>query len=265
MSWCGRPGLSWRSIAVMQNIGTEKQYFKMDDKIAQLIIEKCTINSPLEFVDNLDEIERNKNGFGSTDNIRSVTSDISEINNITLSSNINVPKLTVKCRILSGNDTLFGLQLDDQTKEDSLILINCKSGAPTAKLPRWRSQIRGACLRAISNGKSAKSIQQAMDVIKQIKYEKHEIKKYEVSLLFQTIEKIPVYPNLGTPQLYHNQLDILAEHQYELKQQADIVAQHIHHENEDDEAFKYNYEAIIRSVSSEDDKKNTFHKESVPD
>jgi len=75
---------------------------------------------------------------------------------------------------------------------------------------------------------------------------------------FQTIEKIPMHPMKGIPQIYYDQLNILAEHQYELKQNATIIAQHIHDDKEEE------YDAIVRKMGEEDSESNQIKKAYVP-
>ena len=244
-------------LVVMQNIGDNKQYFEVGDKIGQLIMEQCNMDSPIDFVTELDETERNQNGFGSTDKVRSIQAlQQKDIHNIILSTNIDGPELTVTSRI-RGNDPLLGLELDDKTKEDELILLNCKSGTPSAKIPRWRSQLRGACLKAI-DGVMVKHKKDAIAMIRAIKIKQHADKKYEVSLTFRTVEKIPMHPIKGTPQIYFDQLNVLAQHQFELKEDARVMAQYIDDQHEANAAN-------VRSISEEDSIANQDSKKVVPD
>ena len=247
-------------LAVMQNIGSENQKFLAGDKIAQLIIEQCKMSSPLQFVNDLDTTERAEKGFGSTDVIRHVHDENEmSMHNIILSDNIDGPHLTVTSKV-RGNDPLLGLELDEQTSENRLILLNCRAGTPTAKIPRWRSQLRGAYLRSI-DGTPVATIEEAIAVIKRVKSEQAGNKKKDISFEFQTVEKIPMHPMHGTPQIYFDQLNILAEHQYELKQQAHIVAKHVYHDEESHEKF----ESIVRKLGNEDEKSNQIQENYVPD
>ena len=243
-------------LVVMHNIGDQKQNFSKGDKIAQLIIEQCKMHSPLNFVPELDNTERNNQGFGSTDKIRNIQDKNSELENIILSSNIDGPHLTVECKI-TGNDPLLGLELDATSQENRLILVSCRSGTPTAKIPRWRSQLRGSYLKSIDDV-PVNTVEKAIEVIENVKRKKSKNKKYKVTMQFQTIEKIPMHPMKGIPQIYYDQLNILAEHQYELKQNATIVAQHIHDDKEEE------YDAIVRKMGEEDCESNQIKKAYVP-
>jgi len=108
----------------MHNIGSNPQYFEIRDKIGQIIIKKCAMDSPKHFKTKLDEITRADQGFGSTDRICKVQDRYmhhEEIQNIVLSNNPYGPMLEeVECK-MCDNDLLLGMELDNTTQEDRLI------------------------------------------------------------------------------------------------------------------------------------------------
>jgi len=140
-------------------MGNNPQYFEIGDKIGQIIIEKCAMDSPKHFKTKLDETTIADQGFGSTNRICKVQDrhmHREEIQNIVLSNNPYGLTLEVEFKIC-GNDLLLGMELDNTTQEDRLILLHCRTGTPAAKITRWRSQLRGSHLVSV-DGKSMRTI-----------------------------------------------------------------------------------------------------------
>jgi len=236
---------------VLRNMGNNTQEFNRGDKIAQVILEKYSDDQPVQWSLELDETVRNKGAFGSTDaKVRQIK--VKDQDNIVLSDNPYGPTLEVQCKI-KGNDPTLGLELNSTSKTDTLTLIHCKKGTPAARIPRWRSQLRNAVLMEV-NGERVKSIQDVLRTIAhlKLKMESSKRKRKDVTLLFRTVEKVSVHPQRGIPQMYYDQLNIVAQHQLELEEQAEIMLEYESNQDEYEEKWK----SQIRKLSDEDDRAN---------
>jgi len=56
---------------------------------------------------------------------------------------------------------------------------------------------------------------------KELSTEKPTMQK--LNLEFVTLEKVPIHSQLGIPQIYYDQFNIVARHHLELKEKAEIV------------------------------------------
>ena len=89
---------------------------------------------------------------------------------------------------------------------------DCKKLTPCAKLPRWRSELRDAFIISVG-GKPISTIQQFQELI----HEARQANKMEIEVGFATIAKHAIHPQQGVPQLYHDQMNVLGEHLWELR------------------------------------------------
>ena len=234
---------------VLQNFGSEPQVFKRGDKIAQLIVENALTPKIFE-VDHLEETGRGTLGFGSTDRVppdicqdptvlpevvdhdmpemrkppdkevvSAVNADI--LNDLHLSyrppydiqfSSCPLDNQTFRKIPLFGNDARLGFQIKMCPKFGMPKVIDCKKSTPCARLPRWRSELRDAFITSVS-GKPVATIAEYEAAIAAARM-KADI---EVEVGFATIQKSSMHPQLGIPQLYHDQLNIIGEHLWQLK------------------------------------------------
>ena len=210
---------------VLRNMGDVPQTFNVGDKIAQLILEKYDEMEPVEWSMQLDETNRGDKGFGSSDaKIYKINSpQFDDTNSFILSNNPYGPSLTVTTRIRGNHETL-GFELDDQTMSNRLILLNCKKGTPAARVPKWRSQLRGAMLVAVNQKKvqTMEEVVRTLDELR-VKVASQKASQQVVDLTFVTLEKVSIHPQKGVPQLYFDQLNIIARHNLELKESATIM------------------------------------------
>ena len=229
-------------LVTVHNIGTEKQFLACGSKIAQLIIEKVA-NVTICETATLNETTRGKNGFGSTDLppsptppqtvdakesnmipydddefdhpvVRSISTPLEDIY---LSSSPFGPTITIETKLQGVHPTL-GLKLDDRNTIGRLTLLECEKGTPSAKIKKWRSTLRYSNLIEV-NGKPVKAINEVEQEISQSRKEQ----KSEVSLTFATDEKIPVHIEKGVPQLYFDQLNVIAEILQEIRYDAEFL------------------------------------------
>ena len=219
---------------LLHNFGEQTQHFQAGDNIAQLVIESINMSTPTAWTDNIPQTERGSNGFGSSDNRTSTTPPTESATSSTPPNDMNPsvdqlilsphpfgPAITVDCMV-KGDHPCLGLELDTETQEGRMLLLGCTKGTPAAKITRWRSTLRGAILQKIGTDtvSNIDDVTQAVEQLKQTRIKK-------TTLTFVTIEKIPIHPQQGIPQLYHDQLNILAKHHQELKENATIAAIHM--------------------------------------
>ena len=88
---------------------------------------------------------------------------------------------------------------------------DCLKSTPAAKLPRWRSELRNAYVTSV-NGKSVATISQFQECIELAR----AAEAPEVEIGFATISKASMHPQRGIPQLYHDQLNIICDHIWDL-------------------------------------------------
>ena len=209
---------------VLQNIGTQPQLFQVGEKIAQMVLEKYNDAQPLDWSMQLSDTERGESGFGSTDAKICEIQGINDVReNIIMSNNPYGPTLEIVCK-LKGNHCTLGMELDDESMTNRIILLNCKKGTPSARVPKWRSQLRGAMLAAI-DGIEVTSIADVVRTLDKIKFQSStkKVSERNVRLKFITLEKVSVHPQKGVPQIYFDQLNVIARHHLELAEKATVI------------------------------------------
>jgi deoxyuridine 5'-triphosphate nucleotidohydrolase len=217
------PDYTGEILILLHNFGKETQRIEPGMKIAQFIVENssCPI---IEEVKELKSTHRGNNGFGSTDQptIAAATMDQANIHQ-DLHFNYKMPydiefthlpfdNFTTRDIATTGKDELLGLHLQFDSAHDYPILLGCKPGTPAARIKRWRSELQRAYLLEI-NGKAVHNIDEARSIIQQA--QKNQEKN--IKILLATTERQSIHPQLGVPQLYHDQMNILAKHLWEMK------------------------------------------------
>jgi len=238
---------------VLHNMGNEEQTFSSGDKVAQLILEKYCEKEVKEWSMHLDDTDRGSKGFGSTDAIiRQIHSPNIDCDNIVLSTHPYGPTITMECK-LKGNHPTLGIELDETSMKGRVMLVSCKKGTPSARIPKWRSQLRGAIIRSI-NGNQIQTIEDVTRTVKHVKLEKSSAKPAEqkVEIQFVMLEKVSVHPEKGVPQMYYDQLNIVAQHHLELKEQSTAILHYKTSTELDDNDWK----ARVHQLSDETAKEN---------
>lgn len=111
-----------------------------------------------------------------------------------------------------GTHPSLGFDLEDCPKFGFCKLKQCASSTPCARIPRWRSELRGAYLTSI-NGIPMKSVSEVEAAV--TKARNHSEK--ELKFGFATIDKQAMHSQHGIPQLYHDQLNVVGQHLWHLK------------------------------------------------
>ena len=116
-----------------------------------------------------------------------------------------------------GSHPTRGLILKTCPKRNLPIIQECAKSTPAAKLPRWRSTMRGAYLLALNDT----PIKSEEDVIQFFCQQPQS--HATVAIKMGTIQKIAMHPDDGVPIMYFDQLNMIARHLRQIKYEADTV------------------------------------------
>ena len=229
-------------LVAVQNIGEEDQTLNVGDKIAQLILERIVPATVREETE-LDRTQRNTDGFGSTDNPDviinvhdlpepsptqvaerpefipfhpdEITPTIHSLDikseGIYMSSCPFGPTIEIEVST-KGEHPMLGFEIDDRNMKGRLTLLNCTKSTPSHRIPRWRSTLRNSNIIEI-DGTPVSTIQQ----LKQLISDARQRMKQHIIVKFATEERISIHPQNGTPQIYFDQLNVIAKHLHEIK------------------------------------------------
>jgi deoxyuridine 5'-triphosphate nucleotidohydrolase len=239
---------------ILHNFGHEQQIIKQNQKIAQLILEKAATPETTS-VTSLTRTERGQQGFGSTDKVqtRPIHTNVhNKSKNISLPSPRMIPqqqipfttstaaaaKLNADLNIafdvpyhmhLSTNpydnhtsrdifikstdkDPTLGMVIEMCPKRNLPRLIECKKGSSSIRIQRWKRELRNGYITTV-NGQAIKTIQ---DIILSI-HNARTSKAKSVNIGFSTMNKQAIQPQYGIPQLYHDQMNIIGKHLWDMK------------------------------------------------
>ena len=222
---------------VMFNFGKEEQVIEHGDKIAQAIVEQA-VTPEIQISQSLDITERGQRGFGS--------SDEDEMEPLALEPQEKEPPALQITKMESGSDIhltyellpydieLTSVPYDNYTSReiklqgaDPLLGMVLHAGngvstqprvgtirpsTPAAKLKRWRRDLLGSYIISIEN----ELVKTKQDIIQTIQKFRNQ-NKDSITIQFATIDKQSIHPQMGLPQLYHDQLNVIAEHLWALK------------------------------------------------
>ena len=236
---------------LIQNFGDNHQVLKPGQRIAQLILENAS-TPPVNVVNDLVTTSRGTNGFGSTDPLTThpiylpttkvdklptpqifkpppiptfnsnsaaaakLFSDIQTTferpHNIALSHDPydNHTSRTINIKA-TDDDTFYGLNIVLCPKRNIPKLIDCKPGTSSIRIPKWRSELRNAYITHI-NGQHTNTMADIKTIFNRIRTE-HQ---HQFNIGFSTINKQAMHPQLGVPQLYHDQMNIIGKHLWDI-------------------------------------------------
>ena len=211
---------------VIHNFGSKIQLIKSQQKIAQLIFEN--VQCPrVKRVKELLSTKRGQKGFGSTDidstikNIinstkATITSDMTlrldQPYTIELSSDPFDFKTHRTINIRGSNSTL-GLETYQCPVYKRPKLKTCQQSTPAARITKWRTELIDAYVLRINNT----PINSKRDIINTIRKLRKE-NCTTATIHFATNDCQSIHPQLGVPQLYHDQLDTVGKHLWEIGQ-----------------------------------------------
>ena len=87
------------------------------------------------------------------------------------------------------------------------MLQSCIPGQPAAQIPKWHQELRNSYITGVQD----QPVQTADDVIKAIAKARLD-KLLTLKITFSTIVSQALHPQLGIPQLYHDQMNIIRQH-----------------------------------------------------
>jgi dUTP pyrophosphatase len=242
-------------MVLIQNFGEEHQILKKGQRIAQLILENAS-TPPAQVVNDLVRTERGTQGFGSTETrSKSIHFPIKEIIKLPPPANPAVPSYeptdmpthhshtAAAAKLFSDiqttfepsyninlnnnpydnrthrmlhikpmdKDKFYGLDIQECNQRSLPKLIGCKPGTSAMRIPRWRSELRNSYITHIDN----EQVNNMEDINKIFRSVQTRNLK-EVKIGFATIEKQAMHPQLGVPQMYHDQMNIIGEHLWDI-------------------------------------------------
>ena len=115
---------------------------------------------------------------------------------------------------VKGNDPCLGLHLKHNDDFNRLQLIECTPGTPAAKIPKWRSTLRNGFVTKY-NDTNISSINDLKTLIAASRKNGNKT----ISVTFSTVERQSMHPVYGVPQLQHDQLNIMAQHLQNIKEE----------------------------------------------
>ena len=127
-------------------------------------------------------------------------------------SNSPLDNQTFRTVATTGNDPKLGFDLHTCPNFGLPRVKDCKRSTPCAKLPRWRSELRGAYVTSV-NGIPVSTVSEYEERVQQMRQQGSK----EIEIGFATVEKAAMHPQLGVPQIYHDQLNVIGEHLWDLR------------------------------------------------
>ena len=114
--------------------------------------------------------------------------------------------------ILKGTHKTLGMQLITDNISGRIKLKQCLPGTPSARLPKWRSELRNSTILTI-NGEMIKDVKTVEQIIRTGK----KSGKKDITVVFGTMDKISLHPSHGVPQMHFDQLNVVAHHLHQMK------------------------------------------------
>ncbi len=211
---------------VLHNFGTTAQVIKSGTKVAQLIFEQ--ISTPkFRKVKELNMTTRGGQGFGSTDIPNTIRTAIARapvhVDTTNMQLVFDMPYdiemstepydyYTHRMVPTNDNNPYLGFDLTLCDTRGQVKVNHCTKGTAAAKLRNWRSELRNSYIIEV-NGTAVRTPE---DVAKEIKAAKEKQLK-EVHILFATQDSKPIHSELGIPQIYHDQLNVIAKHLWHIR------------------------------------------------
>ena len=112
-----------------------------------------------------------------------------------------------------GTDDTLGMAITQCPDVNQPKLTNIRKSTPSAKIKKWKSQLRGAYIIAI-NDKTVKTVQDVKDRIAEHRKDRPD---EEILVQYATIEKQAMQPQMGIPQIYQDQMNIIGKHLWDIQ------------------------------------------------
>jgi deoxyuridine 5'-triphosphate nucleotidohydrolase len=112
----------------------------------------------------------------------------------------------------TDSDPYLGLVLSLCPDRQLPMLIDCKKGTSAARLQRWRRELRQGYITSI-NDTHVTSLNEIKEAISKARMNNQS----NIKIGFSTIEKQNIHPQYGIPQMYHDQLNVIGKHLWEIR------------------------------------------------
>ena len=115
---------------------------------------------------------------------------------------------------LDSRSPTLGMKIENCDKRNLPILKACLPGHPSARIPNWRLELRNSYITQIND----EPVKSKVDIIKAIASSRL-LKMKDIKITFSTLDRQSLHPQLGIPQLYHDQMHIIAQHITNIQQE----------------------------------------------
>ena len=114
--------------------------------------------------------------------------------------------------IVKGQSPTLGMKLKVCEHRNKVMLQTCIPSQPAAKIPKWRKELKNAYITSVYNQET-----NTMNDVKQAIASARLNKQQEIKVTFSTMTKQAIHPQLGIPQLYHDQMNVIGQHLFDIK------------------------------------------------
>ena len=228
---------------ILHNFGSDDQIITSNQKIAQLIFEQAATPN-IQTIDKFDKTERGTRGFGSSDTVKpQAPKQIPipfELEDISNGSNATAAKIQADLQIAleepytlhlsydpydnhtsrditiksNDKDDMLGMQVEMCKHRQLPILINCKPGSSSIRVQRWKRELKKGYITSI-NDVPIQTIDEIKALIAQARTNNT---CNTINIGFATLTKQSMHPQYGIPQLYHDQMNIIGQHLWDIRQ-----------------------------------------------
>jgi deoxyuridine 5'-triphosphate nucleotidohydrolase len=112
---------------------------------------------------------------------------------------------------IAGTDDLLGFDMDDCTKFGYPKLLHCRKSTPSARLLRWKSELRNNFITHL-NRIPVNSVNDIRQHIAKARSANEE----DITVTFALLQPTPTHAETGLPQLFYDQMNVIGQHLYEL-------------------------------------------------
>ena len=113
---------------------------------------------------------------------------------------------------IKGTHPSLGLILQICKNRQIPQIIDCMKSTPAIRIPQWRTELKHGYIIAVNNIPVS-----TIDDIHQHIQHIREKGTQSVDIQIATLHKIAIYLQLGLPQLYHDQLNVIGKHLWDIK------------------------------------------------
>ena len=108
---------------------------------------------------------------------------------------------------VKGDHPLLGLSLQSCATKNIPKIVEYLKSTPAIRIPRWKTELNNAYIVAVNNNevKTIDEVKNQINIAREKRYK-------DVDIQIATFETIFMHPQLGVPQLYHYQLNIIGQH-----------------------------------------------------